>query len=108
MCVLDLDNAGLNYFPGAVENKKGLKSLHPSVECWRGCLCPEHVQWRPKLFPGAVKNKKGLKSLHPSVVCWRGCVCPGHVQCHTKLFPGAVKRTLSFTNFSISPERREA
>jgi hypothetical protein len=35
-------------------------------------------------------------------------VCPRHGQCHTKLFPGAVKRTLSFTNFSISPERREA
>ncbi len=92
----------------AVKNKKWLKSLHPSVECWRGCLCPEHVQCRPKLFPGAVKNKKGSKSLHPSVECWRGSVCPRHGQWWPKLFPGAVKKTLSFTNFSISPERKEA
>ena len=60
VCVPDIDNAGLNYFPGAVKNKKGLKSLHPSVECWRGCVCPGHGQCRPKLFFVAVKNKKGL------------------------------------------------
>ncbi len=62
-------------FPGAVMNKKGLKSLHPSVECWRGCVCPGHVQCHTKLFPGAVKNKKGLKSLHPIVWSAGEVVC---------------------------------
>ncbi len=70
VCLPDMDNADLNYFLELEIIKKGLKSLHPSVECWRGCECPGHGQWRPKLFPGYVKNKKGLKSLHPSVECW--------------------------------------
>ncbi len=39
VCVTDMYNAGLNHFPGAVKIMKGLKSLHPSVECWREVVC---------------------------------------------------------------------